>query len=93
MGLTDFDKILKEYEQPEDDFGFSTISEKDYDHAINKSTQTAEEYKTKLQQVEKLILPFLKKLLETADQEYIHWPNRKPIIEQQIQKILKLTRG
>jgi hypothetical protein len=93
MGLTDFDKILKEYDEHEDDFGFSAISEKDYAKEITTSTQTAEEYKKRLEDVEKLIIPFLKKLLATADKEYIHWPNRQPVIEQQIQKIIKLTRG
>jgi hypothetical protein len=43
-------------------------------------------------QVEKLILPFLSKLLKTADQPVIKWPNRGPMIEAQIQKILNLTR-
>ena len=32
------------------------------------------------------------KLLKTADQPIIKWPNRKPILETQIQKILNLTR-
>jgi hypothetical protein len=31
--------------------------------------------------------------LKSKDQAHIHWPNRGPIIEQQIEKILKLTRG
>jgi hypothetical protein len=45
-----------------------------------------------LAEVEKLILPFLMKLLKTADQPIIKWPNRKPVIEAQIEKILKVTR-
>jgi hypothetical protein len=43
--------------------------------------------------VEKIILPFLTKLLKTADQPIIKWPNRGPLLEAQIQKILNLTRG
>jgi hypothetical protein len=35
----------------------------------------------------------LTNLLKTADQPVIKWPNRGPVIEKQIQKILKLTRG
>ena len=42
--------------------------------------------------IEKIILPFLYNLTK-SDEAYIHWPNRKPIINEQIQKILKLTRG
>ena len=40
-----------------------------------------------------MIVPFLEKLKETGDKEYIYWPNRKPKIEKQIEAILKLTRG
>ena len=73
----DINAIMKEY--GDDDFGFTATDE--------------EEYKQRLQQVEKLIIPFLSKLLKTADQPIIKWPNRKPVIEAQIQKILNLTRG
>jgi len=38
------------------------------------------------------VIPFLTKLHSTGDKEYIYWPNRKPIIEKQIEKILKLTK-
>lgn len=76
-----------------DDFGFSAVSEDEYNQAINVSAETAEEYKERLRQVEKMIIPFLTKLLKTADKEYIYWPNRKPVIESQIEKILKLTRS
>ena len=58
-----------------------------------KLLPTAEEYKARLQQVEKLVLPFFTKLLKTADKEYIYWPNRKSTVEAQIQKILALTRN
>lgn len=85
-------QILEEYDES-DDFGFSAVSEDDYNKVINDSTETAEAYKSKLQEVEKMIIPFLTKLLKTADKEYIYWPNRKPVIESQIEKILKLTRS
>ena len=86
----DINKILAEYE--EDDFGFSAVSEEEYNSVINKTAETADDYKTRLHEVEKLILPFLNKLYSTADKEYIYWPNRKQAIESQIDKILKLTR-
>lgn len=86
------EKILKEFDE-DDDFGFSAVSEDDYNKVINESAETAEAYKAKLAEVEKLIIPFLTKLLKTADKEYIYWPNRKPAIEKQIEKILKLTRS
>lgn len=93
MALTDFDKILKQYQNDDNDFGFSAVSEEEYNAVINKTAETADDYKTRLAEVEKMIIPFLTKLHSTGDKEYIYWPNRKPAIEKQIEKILKLTRG
>ena len=87
----DLNKILQEY--GDDDFGFSAVSEEEYNAVINEKADTAEEFQARLLQVEKLVLPFFTKLLQTADKEYIYWPNRKKLVEEQIQKILKLTRG
>ena len=92
MSLIDFDKLAKEYANIEDDFGFSAVSEEEYNSVINKTAETADDYKTRLQEVERMIIPFLNKLHSTGDKEYISWPNRKPIIEKQIERILKLTR-
>lgn len=93
MSLIDFDKLAKEYGDIGDDFGFTAVSEEEYNAVINDTTQTADNYKQRLQEVEKMIVPFLQKLHSTGDKEYIYWPNRKPLIEKQIEKILKLTRG
>lgn len=92
MPLIDFDKLAKEYVDHEDDFGFSTISEIEYNSVINKAELTAEDYKNRIAELEKMIIPFLMKLHDSGDKEYIYWPNRKPIIEKQIEKLLKLTR-
>jgi lantibiotic modifying enzyme len=91
MALIDFDKLAKQY-QDDNDFGFSAVSEEEYNSVINKSTATVEDYKIRLKELEKMIIPFLTKLHSTGDKEYIYWPNRKPAIEAQIEKILKLTR-
>ena len=91
MGLVDFDKLAKEYEDM-DDFGFSAVSEAEYNSVINKSAETVDDYKERLKELEKMVVPFLTKLHSTGDKEYIYWPNRKPIIEKQIERILKLTR-
>lgn len=85
-------KILQEYDD-DFDFGFTATDEEEYNSIINQKEETVEEYKAKLQELEKLIIPFLTKLLKTADQPIIKWPNRKPVLEAQIQKILKLTRS
>jgi hypothetical protein len=92
MALVDFDKLAKQYEDM-DDFGFSAVSEEEYNSVINKTAKTADDYKERLMEVEKIIIPFLSKLHSTGDKEYIYWPNRKPIIEAQIEKILKLTKA
>jgi len=91
MPSYDINKIIAEY--GDNDFGFSVASEDENNAVIAEKDATVEEYKTRLTQVEKLIMPFLTNLLKTADKPYINWPNRKPILEAQIQKILTLTRG
>ena len=55
-------------------------------------TLVTSEVRSKLQQVEQLILPLLYNLQKNPDKEYIHWPNRKDIIQKQIDKITKVTR-
>jgi hypothetical protein len=67
--------------------------EQEYNAVFAEKDETVEEYKARLIQVEKIIMTFLSNLLKTADKPYINWPNRKPILEAQIQKILTLTRG
>lgn len=87
----DINKILEEY--GEEDFGFTAVDEAEYQAVIAEKDETVEEFKARLKHVEKIIMPFLTNLLKTQAQPYIHWPNRGPIIEKQIQKILTLTRG
>ena len=95
-------RILQQYHQADDDYGFSAVSEEDYKKQITKAAEDAEdyvtdivskEYKERLEQVEKIIIPFLTKLHSSGDKEYIYWPNRTDAINKQIDKLLKLTRG
>jgi len=51
-----------------------------------------EEVKGKLMQLEQLIMPLLVNLMKNPDKEYIYWPNRKEKIQEQIDKVLSLTR-
>ncbi len=53
---------------------------------------TTQEVQSKLTQVEKLIVPLLVNLMKNPDKDYIHWPDRAPLIQQQIDKILSITR-
>jgi len=91
METYDINKIMAEY--GDSDFGFSTESEDEFNLLVAEKEETVEEYRARLYQVEKIIMPFLTKLLKTAEQPIIKWPNRGPILEEQIQRILKLTRG
>lgn len=59
---------------------------------ITAQTATAEEDIQRFKSIEKIIIPFLYKLSQ-GNEAYIHWPNRGPIIQAQIEKILKLTQG
>ena len=51
-----------------------------------------EQYKQKLNQVELMIIPLLNNLKKNPDKEYIFWPNRSDVLDNQIEKILSLTR-
>lgn len=48
---------------------------------------------SKLTEVEELILPLLNNLMKNKDKEYIYWPNREAIINQQIERITNITRA
>lgn len=87
----DINKIMAEYGSF--DFGFTAVDEAEYEAVIAEKDETVEEYKQRLEQLEKIIMPFLTNLYKTSAQPYIHWPNRGPLLESQMQKILKLTRG
>jgi uncharacterized protein involved in type VI secretion and phage assembly len=87
----DINSIMAEY--GDNDFGFTAVDEAEYQAVIAEKDETVEEYKARLAQVEKIIMPFLTNLYKSRAQAYIHWPNRGPILESQMQKILTLTRG
>tara|TARA_Y100001963_G_scaffold7218_1_gene9351 strand:+ start:7255 stop:7677 length:423 start_codon:yes stop_codon:yes gene_type:complete len=50
------------------------------------------DYKDRLLECEKLILPLLQNLMKNEEKEYIYWPNRKAIITSQIERLQKVTR-
>ena len=79
------------------DFGFSAVDEMPRTESLddefdNVRVTTELEVKDKLVQVEKMIMPLLVNLLKNADKDYIHWPNRAPKIQEQIDKLLAVTR-
>jgi hypothetical protein len=50
------------------------------------------EVKDRLKKVEDMILPLLINLTKNPEKIYIKWPNRKDIVDKQIEKLLQLTR-
>lgn len=52
-----------------------------------------EQTSAKLMDLEKMIVPLLVNLMKNSDKEYIYWPNRKEKIQEQIDKIIAITRG
>jgi hypothetical protein len=87
--------IPKEYLDLSNDFGFTTATEQELTEPIVTDVRaaTVEELKAKLLEVEKMVMPLLVNLMKNPEKEYIKWPNRVPVIEQQIQKILSVTRS
>ena len=51
------------------------------------------EVKVNLKTLEQLIMPLLVNLMKNPEKEYIYWPNRTAKIQEQIYKVLSLTRG
>jgi len=51
------------------------------------------EVKSDLKELEQLIMPLLVNLMKNPEKEYIYWPNRTAKIQEQIDKVLALTRG
>ena len=68
------------------------LNNSDIDKLIEEHKELLKiEAKAKLHEVENLILPLLYNLQKNPDKEYIHWPNRKDIIQKQINKIIEVT--
>ena len=87
--------IPKEYLEINNDFGFTTATEEEVTEPMLTDVRaaTVEELKAKLLEVEKLVMPLLVNLMKNPDKEYIKWPNRVPVIEKQIEKILTIMRN
>jgi hypothetical protein len=65
------------------------------EQTLNSAMVTAieEKYKAKLIELEGLIMPLLINLKKNPDKPIINWPNRVAVIDKQIEKITKVTRG
>tara|TARA_R100000734_G_C3318868_1_gene113615 strand:- start:2637 stop:3044 length:408 start_codon:yes stop_codon:yes gene_type:complete len=54
--------------------------------------QMEEEVASKLVKIEQLIMPLLVNLMKNPEKEYIYWPNRIEKLQEQVDKVLELTR-
>lgn len=76
-----------------EDFGFSFHDESEIDEKINTAVSTTERtYAQKLAAVEAIIVPFMQNLMRDPDKVMIKWPNRKEVVEKQLNKILAITK-
>ena len=68
------------------------IAQQKYDTRLEeKEIELEISNKEKFAEIEKLILPLLYNLGK-SEENYIYWPNRKQVIEGQINKIVAITR-
>ena len=77
------------------DFGFTAVNEDEVVEShkeYSSLNEEVEDLRMRLQACEKIFLPLLQNLAKNADKEMIKWPNRGPILEKQIDNLLKITR-
>ena len=64
------------------------------DDLLDRKEELNDKWGTKMNEVEELIIPLLRKLAKDGDKkEYIRWPGRTDILNSQIDKIIAVTRG
>ena len=59
----------------------------------DRVVRTQQEVTDKLQQLYNVVIPLYRNLLDSGDKDYIHWPNRKPKIMEEINKIESIMNG
>lgn len=88
-----------------DDFGFSTVSERELKETESKlkeevkqakkklaeTTESDQSYQAKVEKLYKMIMPLLLNLKKNPEQEYIKWPDRAKKIDEFISKIEKVV--
>ena len=71
-----------------DDFGFTF---EDEESVLAPATDEIEDLKKRLEAIRKIYLPLLQNLSKNSEQPIIRWPNRGPVLEKHIAKLIKLT--
>ncbi len=72
-----------------------TVTQQKFDSRLEeKESELTVGNQEKFKLLEKLMIPLLMNLSKDSDTNpYIHWPNRKQVVEEQIKRILTVTRG
>ena len=88
MTAKDANPYLSFDDDIKDDFGFSFASE---DEIVAPVTDEVADLKKRLEAVRKIYMPLLENLAKNSDQPIIRWPNRGPMLKQQMDKLESLT--
>jgi uncharacterized protein Yka (UPF0111/DUF47 family) len=62
------------------------------DEVEERKEELGLEYTNRMKELEKLVLPLFYNLMKNPSKEYIKWPNRADTLNQQVSKILAITR-
>ena len=62
------------------------------DSLLNCATTEAA-YQDKFDEIEALIIPLLYNLKKNPEKEYIYWPDREAKLQEQIDKVISITRS
>ena len=57
-----------------------------------RKKELEEKTKERMIEIEGMIFPLLYNLMKSSEKDYIYWPNRKEKIEEQIHRIISVTR-
>jgi hypothetical protein len=92
--LSDLRKSIDQLIEIQTDIMSELVDKKQiYEEKMHSLDYTEGNTNEKLEKIEGLIMPLLTNLLKNKEKEYIYWPNREPIIRNQIEKILEITRN
>lgn len=83
--------IPAEYLHGVSDYGFTGVDAVPIEQHDILSTET-DTLKADVRSLEKIIVPLLMNLIKTADNPYIHWPNRRAICQEFLDQVLVITR-
>mgnify|MGYP003385571897 FL=1 len=87
--------VPEEYVNSGHDFGFTGIEAVPASHHAETKAQARldlRDLSSDIRELEKIIVPLLSNLIKTADNDYIHWPNRATICQDYLDKVLAITR-